>query len=74
MSWVSQRARELELDPAVLATRKDLEGYLRGDDDSRLRSGWRAEALAADIDALLDGRAALSFAKGTGLVLRRDPA
>jgi ribonuclease D len=73
MSWVAQRARELELDPAVLATRKDLESYLRGDVDSRLRHGWRAEALAHDIDALLDGQAALSFAKGNGLVLRRDP-
>ncbi len=70
-SWVSQRARELELDPAVLATRRDLEDFLRGDPDSRLRSGWRAEALAADIEALLDGEAALSFERGVGLVLRR---
>lgn len=72
MSWVSQRARELDLDPAVLATRNDLEGYLRGDDDCRLGTGWRAEALAEDIDALLDGRSALSFARGVGLVLRED--
>jgi ribonuclease D len=71
-SWVSQRARELELDPAVLATRRDLEDFLRGEPDSRLRTGWRAEALAADIEALLDGRASLSFARGVGLVLRHD--
>lgn len=70
MSWVAQRARELDLDPAVLATRGDLEAFLRGDDDNRLAKGWRSEALAADIDALLDGRAGLSFAKGEGLVLR----
>jgi ribonuclease D len=70
MSWVAQRARELELDPAVLATRGDLEAFLRGDDDNRLARGWRSEALAADIEALLDGRAGLSFAKGEGLVLR----
>jgi len=70
MSWVAQRARELDLDPAVLATRGDLEAFLRGDDDSRLASGWRAEALAEDIAALLDGRVGLSFAKGEGLVLR----
>ncbi len=72
MSWVTQRARELELDPAVLATRNDLESYLRGDDDSRLATGWRAEALASDIDGLLDGRSALSFERGVGLVLRSD--
>ena len=70
MSWVSQRARELDLDPAVLATRGDLEAFLRGDEDSRLSSGWRAEALAREIEDLLDGRAALSFERGTGLVLR----
>ncbi len=70
MSWVTQRARQLDLDPAVLATRGDLEGYLRGDDDCPLAAGWRSEALAADIDALLDGRAALSFERGVGLVLQ----
>jgi ribonuclease D len=74
MSWVSQRARELDLDPAVLATRGDLEAYLRGDEDARLGTGWRQEALADDIDGLLDGRAALSFERGVGLVLRREPA
>ncbi|MCO8128777.1 HRDC domain-containing protein [Acidimicrobiia bacterium EGI L10123] len=70
MSWVSQRARELDLDPAVLATRGDLEGFLRDDPDNRLATGWRAEALATDIGDLLEGRAGLSFAKGEGLVLR----
>lgn len=74
MSWVSQRARELELDPAVLATRTDLESFLRGDEDSRLARGWRSEALADDIASLLDGRAALAFERGVGLVLRRDDA
>lgn len=72
MSWVTQRARELDLDPAVLATRTDLESFLRGDESSRLAIGWRAEALAEEIGALLDGRAALSFERGVGLVLRRD--
>jgi ribonuclease D len=70
MSWVAQRARELDLDPAVLATRGDLEGFLRGDEDCRLASGWRAEAVADDLMALLEGRAGLSFARGEGLVLR----
>ncbi|MGK2930533.1 MAG: ribonuclease D [Acidimicrobiales bacterium] len=72
MSWVSQRARELELDPAVLATRTDLESFLRGDDDSRLATGWRGEALADDIGSLLVGRSSLAFERGVGLVLRRD--
>ena len=70
MSWVSQRARQLDLDPAVLATRGDLEAFLRDDPDNRLSTGWRGEALASDIGDLLEGRAGLSFAKGEGLVLR----
>lgn len=72
MSWVSQRARQLDLDPAVLATRGDLEDYLRNDPEGRLSSGWRREAMAEDVDALLAGRAALSFSPGEGLVMRRD--
>ena len=72
MSWVTQRARQLDLDPAVLATRTDLEAFLRGDQDSRLVTGWRADALATDIRALLDGDASLTFERGEGLVLRRD--
>ena len=72
MSWVAQRARELELDPAVLATRTDLESFLRGDEDSRLATGWRAEALTDDVAALLAGRASLAFERGVGLVLRRE--
>ena len=71
-SWVSQRARELELDPAVLATRRDLEDFLRGDPESRLAQGWRSDALASEIESLLAGRAALSFERGVGLVLRHD--
>ena len=72
MSWVTQRARELDLDPAVLATRTDLESFLRGDDDSRLADGWRSEALADELDALLAGKSSLSFERGVGLVLRQE--
>ena len=70
MSWVSQRARQLDLDPAVLATRNDLEDFLRGDEDGRLATGWRRTALADDLDALLSGRGSLAFEPGTGLVMR----
>ena len=74
MSWVSARARTLELDPAVLATRADLEAFLRSDDDARLRRGWRRDAIAAELDDLLDGKAALTFARGEGLVLVPEKA
>ena len=43
-AWIAQVARDNELDPALLATRADVEAFLRGDDDPRLAQGWRARA------------------------------
>lgn len=68
-AWVSQRARELELETSVLATRADLEDLLRGVPDARLTQGWRAEVVGEPIRRLLTGEAALAFDRGQGLVL-----
>jgi len=43
-AWLAERASELDLDPAVLATRADLTQLLHGG-PSRIASGWRAERL-----------------------------
>jgi ribonuclease D len=40
-AWLTQRAAELDLDPALLGTRADLTALLQGE-PSRLASGWRA--------------------------------
>ncbi len=69
-AWVSQRARDLELETALLATRADIEDLLRGAPDARLATGWRAELVGGPIGRLLSGEAALAFARGEGLVLR----
>ena len=68
-SWVSQLARDEELDTALLATRSDIESLLRGDPDSRLATGWRADLVGEPIRALVGGRAALAFNGDGGLVL-----
>ncbi len=68
-AWASQRAHDLALDPAILATRGDIEAVLRGDADARLAHGWRAEALGQHIAALVGGDAALAFGAGGDLVL-----
>jgi ribonuclease D len=60
-AWVSQLARDLDLDPALVATRHDLEELLAGSETTRLRQGWRAELLAEPVEALRGGRAALAF-------------
>lgn len=68
-TWLNQQARDKNLDPALLATRADVEGLLRGDADSRLAHGWRAEMIGDAIPALLEGRASVAFEDGGRLVL-----
>ncbi|MGI9604302.1 MAG: ribonuclease D [Acidimicrobiales bacterium] len=70
-AWVSQLARELELDATLLGTRADIEAFVRGDTDARLRDGWRAQAVGDALTHLLDGEAALAFDGELGLVLER---
>lgn len=60
VAWVAERARQSELDPAFLATRHDIDEYLGGLPEARLRHGWRAELLLADLDGLVSGALALS--------------
>ena len=68
-AWVSQLARDLDLDTGLLATRADLVALLRGDEDARLAHGWRAELVGEPIRRLIEGRAALAFDGNGGLVL-----
>ena len=68
-AWVSQRARELELETSLLATRSDLEDLLRGVPGARLTQGWRAELVGEPIRRLVEGEATLAFDRETGLLL-----
>ncbi|MCB1256118.1 MAG: ribonuclease D [Microthrixaceae bacterium] len=68
-AWVTQRARELNLETSLLATRADLEALLRGVPGARLSEGWRAGVVGEPIRKLLSGEAALGFDRATGLKL-----
>ncbi|CAN5651034.1 ribonuclease D [soil metagenome] len=68
-AWVSQRARELELETSLLATRSDLEDLLRGVPGARLTQGWRAELVGEPIRRLVGGEATLAFDRKIGLIL-----
>jgi len=68
-AWISQLARDLEIDTALLATRADLEALLRGDEDARLARGWRAELVGEPVRRLVEGEAALAFDRSGHLVL-----
>ncbi|MDA8081764.1 MAG: HRDC domain-containing protein [Actinomycetota bacterium] len=60
VTWVTQLAQSLKIDPLLLATRADITGFLNGDQDSRLASGWRNEVLGEPITKLARGELALA--------------
>jgi len=62
-AWLAQRASELDLDPALLATRAELARLLQGD-ESRLSTGWRAELVGEPIRRLLSGDAVIALRDG----------
>jgi ribonuclease D len=70
-AWVSQLARDCDLDPALVATRADIEAFLRGDPDARLRHGWRADFAGEAIRQLVDGEAAVAFERDGTLALEQ---
>ncbi|MEM7141438.1 MAG: HRDC domain-containing protein [Actinomycetota bacterium] len=71
-AWVNQLARDRALDPALLATRADVEALVRGDDDARLATGWRAELAGGPIRRLVAGDAALAFEDGAVILEERS--
>lgn len=60
-AWISQLARDNKLDPALLATRSDVEGLLADNPNSRLHDGWRAALVGEPIRQLARGDAAIAF-------------
>jgi ribonuclease D len=68
-TWIAQLARDHRLDPALLATRADVESFLRGDSDCRLHHGWRQDLVGKPIGQLVGGEAAVAFDGDGNLVL-----
>jgi ribonuclease D len=71
-AWVAQLATALEVDPVLLATRADLQAFLRGDRGARLATGWRNELVGEPVRQLADGKAALAL-ENAQLVLEARP-
>jgi hypothetical protein len=68
-TWVNQRARDLSIDPALLASARDIEAFLHNGPEARLRQGWRAETIGAAVALIADGRAAVAYDGAGALVL-----
>jgi len=71
-AWLAQRASELDLDPALLATRAELTQMLQ-DRPSRLATGWRADLVGEPLQRLLRGDAALLLRDGGRRIELQDP-
>lgn len=67
-AWAAQRARELQVDAALLATRSDIETFLM-DGTGRLAIGWRNDVVGEPIRALAAGEASLAVDANGHLVL-----
>ena len=68
-AWIAQLARDHRLDPALLATRADVEALLKRDLDGRLSKGWRQDLVGKPIASLVGGEAAVAFDGDGHLVL-----
>ena len=68
-AWLAQLARDVEMDPALIGTRADIEALVRGDKEARMGIGWRQDLVGSAAGDLLAGRAALAFDGHGGLLL-----
>lgn len=72
--WVAELARQSELDPTLLGTRRDIVELLARNPSARLAHGWRADILGRDVEMLIEGRMALTFRRdGEDIGLRMVP-
>jgi ribonuclease D len=68
-AWLAERAQELRIDPAILATRADLVAYLQERPEGRLVNTWRHGLIGAPLARLATGELALAFGSDGTLVL-----
>lgn len=64
MSVLRVRGAEHEVSPALLASRKELEGLILGQTDSPVLHGWRAELAGNDLQAVLTGKRVIQVVNG----------
>lgn len=57
---VRLRADENSLNPIILATRKDLEAFIEGDEDSALLSSWRYSMVGEELQHIIQGKQAIT--------------
>lgn len=72
--WVRQIARAHKIEPSLLATRADIEAFLREEECARLSFGWRAKLVAEPIRQLTTGEASLAIETNRLVIEPREPS
>jgi len=67
-AWISERASQLDIDTAILATRADIVAFLQDPPAGRLQTSWRNELIGEPIRRLFAGDAAIVL-HGSSLML-----
>ena len=68
-AWIAQQARDVSIDGALVATRSDIEAFLRRVPDNRLARGWRADLVGSTVGRIMAGTAAVGYDGNGRLVL-----
>ena len=72
-AWVAQQSRDLSIDATLIATRADIEAFLRRAPSNPLEEGWRAELVGASAGRIVAGEAAVAYDGKGKLVLVELP-
>lgn len=70
-SWMSQYAGDVDMDPALIGSRADIEALVRGEPGALMADGWRSKLVGNPIQMLVEGNAAVAFNTEQRLVLEQ---
>ena len=72
LAFAGELARQLEIDPGLLATRADVVGFLQQPPEGRLTASWRHEIVGEPLARLVTGQAALALEEGSLVLEERS--
>ena len=61
-------ARELEINPSILAPRKSIEELIKGDTSTDVMQGWRGQLIGPALQSVLDGDNSLKISNGSVVI------
>jgi ribonuclease D len=72
LAFAGELARQLDIDPALLATRADVVAFLQRPPEGRLTVSWRHGIVGEPLVRLVSGRAALALEEGSLVLEERS--